>query len=398
MRLTLDDINFNQRKALVRVDFNVPLNEKGEITNDFRIQSTLPTLRKILADGGSVICMSHLGRPKGKVSAEFSLRPVAQRLGELLAQSVKFATDCIGPETEKMAADLQPGEILLLENLRFHSEETDNDSEFSKKLAGLADIYVNDAFGSSHRAHASTEGAARCFDQAVSGYLMEKELFYLKDKLDTPDRPFTAILGGSKISGKIDTIEFLLGKVDTLILGGGMVYTFYRAMGYEIGTSLVEEEKIDLAKALLDRVKKENLNLIIPDDVVVASEFSNESPAETVSVTAMPADKMGLDIGPATRRKFDEIIRNSKTILWNGPLGVFEFPNFAAGTNAIAESLAAATEKGAISVIGGGDSVAAVKNAGLSDKMSHVSTGGGASLELISGMTLPGVAALSEKA
>ena len=397
MRLTVNDINFKEKKALIRVDFNVPLNEKQEITNDFRIQSSLPTIKKVLADGGSVICMSHLGRPKGKAKPEFSLKPVQERLAELLKIDVKFANDCIGDEAIELAKGLKAGEVLLLENLRYYSQETDNDAEFSKKLASYADIYINDAFGTSHRAHASTVGVTKYFDQVVSGILLEKELLYLKDKLDSPERPFTAILGGSKISGKIDTIDFLLGKVDNLIIGGGMVYTFYKAMGYEIGSSLLEEEKVDLAKNILKRVKKENLNLIIPEDVLVTADFSNDSPTETVSVDQMPADKMGLDIGPVSREKFAKIIKESKTILWNGPVGVFEFPNFAHGTNAVAAALAEATTAGAVSVIGGGDSVAAIKNAGLSDKMSHVSTGGGASLELISGIKLPAVAELSEK-
>ena len=397
MRLTVNDINFNKKKVLIRVDFNVPLNEKQEITNDFRIQSSLPTIKKVLDDGGSVICMSHLGRPKGKIKSEFSLKPIQKRLAELLNRPVIFAADCIGQVTDTQASDLKPGEVLLLENLRFYIEETDNDADFSKKLASYADIYINDAFGTSHRAHASTVGVTAYFDQVVSGKLLEKELFYLKDKLDVLERPFTAILGGSKISGKIDTIDFLLGKVDTLIIGGGMVYTFYKAMGYEIGSSLLESEKVELAKSILARVKNENLQLVFPEDVLVTSDFSNDSPADLVPVNQMPSDKMGLDIGPKSREKFAAIIKNSRTILWNGPVGVFEFPNFAHGTNALAESLANATAKGAITVIGGGDSVAAVKNAGLSEEMSHISTGGGASLELISGIILPAVAELSEK-
>jgi len=397
MRLTVDDVNFKGKRVLIRVDFNVPLDEHMNITNDFRIQSSLPTIQKVLGDGGSVICMSHLGRPKGKVNPSFSLKPVQKRLSELLNTEVAFAADCIGAETEALAASMQPGSVLLLENLRFHPEEEKNDPDFAGRLAALGDIYINDAFGSSHRAHASTEGVTKHIDQAVSGYLMEKELFYLKDKLDHPERPFTAILGGSKISGKIDTIDFLLGKVDTLIIGGGMVYTFYKAMGYEIGTSLLEEEKVELAGEILKRVEKEGLKLVIPTDVVVAAEFSNEAASDIVPIDAIPADRMGLDIGPDTRTLFDSIIKKSRTVLWNGPVGVFEFENFAHGTNAVAQSLAEASDAGAVSVIGGGDSVAAVKKAGLSQRMSHVSTGGGASLELISGMTLPGVACLSEK-
>lgn len=396
-RMTIDDVNFRGKRALIRVDFNVPLDENLNITNDYRIVSSLPTIKKIVADGGSVICMSHLGRPKGEAKPEFSLKPVAKRLGELLETEVKFAADCIGDEAKAMAKDLKPGEVLLLENLRYYKQEEKNDPEFSKTLASLGDIYVDDAFGTSHRAHASTVGAAECFDTVLSGYLMEKELIYLKDKMENPERPYTAILGGAKISGKIDTINFLMGKVDNLIIGGGMAYTFYKAMGYEIGSSLLEEDKIDLAKELLKKAAKSSVNFMLPSDVVVAPEFTNDSPQTVVAVDAMPADQMGLDIGPATIEKFAAVVKASKTVLWNGPMGVFEFDNFAKGTDAIAKVLAEATAAGATSVVGGGDSVAAVKKLGFSKKLSHVSTGGGASLELISGLTLPGVAVISEK-
>lgn len=396
-RMTIDDVSFKGKRALIRVDFNVPLDENLNITNDYRIVSSLPTIKKILADGGSVICMSHLGRPKGEAKPEFSLKPVAKRLGELLETNVKFAPDCIGDEAKAMAKELKPGDVMVLENLRYYKQEEKNDTDFAKSLASLGDIYVDDAFGTSHRAHASTVGAAEYFDTVLSGYLMEKELIYLKDKMENPERPYTAILGGAKISGKIDTINFLMGKVDNLIIGGGMAYTFYKAMGYEIGTSLLEEDKIDLAKELLEKAEKSAVNFMLPSDVVVAPEFNNDSPQTVVAVDAMPADQMGLDIGPATIEKFAAVVKASKTVLWNGPMGVFEFDNFAKGTDAIAKVLAEATAEGATSVVGGGDSVAAVKKLGFSKKLSHVSTGGGASLELISGLTLPGVAVITEK-
>ncbi|KUK92885.1 MAG: Phosphoglycerate kinase [Marinimicrobia bacterium 46_43] len=396
-RLTVNDVNFKNQKVLVRVDFNVPVNDAGEITNDYRIVSSLPTLQKILNDGGSVICMSHLGRPKGEADPAFSLKPVQKRLSELLNREVKFAEDCIGEEAEKLAASLKPGDVLLLENLRFHKEEKKNDPEFAKKLASYADMYVNDAFGTSHRAHASTVGVTEYFEKVICGLLLEKELVYLKDKVENPARPFTAILGGAKISGKIDTIQHLLKKVDHLLVGGGMIFTFYKAMGYEIGNSLVEEDKVDLAKEILEEVKSSGVNFHLPVDVVAADAFENDAPAVIVPADQIPAGKLGLDIGPETVHLFSDIISKSKTVLWNGPMGVFEMPNFAIGTEAIAKALAEATEKGTISLVGGGDSVAAVNKLGYSDKISHVSTGGGASLELISGLELPAVAKISEK-
>ncbi len=396
-RLTVNDVNFKDQKVLIRVDFNVPVNESGEITNDYRIVSSLPTIQKILNDGGSVICMSHLGRPKGEYDPAFSLRPVSARLSELLKTDVKFAPDCIGEEAANLAKSLKPGDVLLLENLRFYKEETKNDPDFSKKLASYADMYVNDAFGTSHRAHASTVGVTEYFPKVVSGLLLEKELIYLKDKIENPSRPYTAILGGAKISGKIDTILHLLQKVDNLMVGGGMIFTFYKAMGYEIGKSLVEDDKIDLAKEILDKAKKSGVNFLLPVDVVAADAFENEAPAATVPVDNFPADKIGLDIGQESIQKFADIISKSKTVLWNGPMGVFEMPRFAVGTEAVASALADATDKGAVSLVGGGDSVAAVKKLGYSDRMSHVSTGGGASLELISGLDLPAVAKISEK-
>ncbi|KAB2908433.1 MAG: phosphoglycerate kinase [Ignavibacteriales bacterium] len=393
---TIDSISLKGKKVLIRVDFNVPLDEELKITDDNRIVESLPTIKKVISEGGKAILMSHLGRPKGKVNPKYSLKPVAERLSELLGQPVKFAPDCIGDEVNAMASNLQDGEVLLLENLRFHAEEEANDASFAEKLAQIGDVYVNDAFGSAHRAHASTEGVTRFIKTAVSGYLMKKELDYLGGALTDPVRPYCAILGGAKISGKIDVINNILDKVDTLIIGGGMAYTFFKAMGYEIGTSLLEEEKIDLAKELLNKIKASGLNFLLPVDVLVTSEFSNDSPAETVHFDKMPAGKMGLDIGPETVKLFSNAVKNSKTVVWNGPMGVFEFDNYAGGTNAIAEALVEATELGAITVVGGGDSAAAIAKAGLKDKVTHVSTGGGASLEFLEGKVLPGVAVLND--
>jgi phosphoglycerate kinase len=340
--------------------------------------------------------MSHLGRPKGAPNPKYSLKPAAVRLGELLEADVKFAPDCIGDQVKAIVNNLKNGEVLLLENLRFHSEEEKNNPEFSQQLAELGDVYVNDAFGSAHRAHSSTEGVTKFIKICASGYLMQKELDYLGVAVTEPARPFTAILGGSKISGKIDVIENLLPKVDYLLIGGGMAYTFYKAMGNEIGTSLLEAEKIDLAKEMLEKFKTSRAKVLLPVDNVVASEFKNESPSEVVSSDAIPADKMGLDIGPKTIEEFKKVILESKTVIWNGPMGVFEFDNFAKGTDAIAHALVSATESGAVTVIGGGDSAAAIKKAGLDEKVSHVSTGGGASLEFLEGKVLPGVAALND--
>lgn len=397
-RLTVNNVNFSNQRVLIRVDFNVPVDAEGNITNDFRIVSSLPTIKKVLADGGSVICMSHLGRPKGEgYEASFSLKPVQKRLSELLGLEVKFAPDCVGDEAAELAASLKPGEVLLLENLRFYKQEKKNDAEFAAKIASFGDAYINDAFGTSHRAHASTVGVARHFDKVVSGLLLEKELIYLKDKLEDPVRPYTAILGGAKISGKIDTIRHLMDKVDNLLVGGGMIFTFYKAMGYEIGNSLLEEDKVELAKEILEAVKESKVNFVLPIDVVTADKFDNDALSTIVDVDSISADQIGLDIGPRSVKQFSEIIANSKTVLWNGPMGVFEMPNFAKGTEAICAAVADATDKGAISLVGGGDSVAAVKKLGFSDRISHVSTGGGASLELISGLTLPAVAEISEK-
>lgn len=395
-KLSIDKVQLKGKNVLVRVDFNVPMNEKLEITDDKRIVAALPTIKKIIADGGKTILMSHLGRPKGKRNPEFTLKPAAIKLGEHLGIEVKFADDCIGDDVKNIVASMNDGDVLLLENLRFYAEEEKNDEEFSKKLASIGDVYINDAFGSAHRAHASTEGVTKFIDICASGFLMQKELEYLGKAVAEPKRPFTAILGGAKISGKIDVIKNLLPKVDNLIVGGGMIFTFYKAMGLEIGKSLLEEEKIDLAKEILEEVKSKNIKFILPKDIVVASEFDNESPAEVVSFDAMPADKIGLDIGAASIEEIKNIVLNSQTVIWNGPMGVFEMPNFAKGTFAVAQALADATDKGAITVIGGGDSASAVKKAGLSKKMTHVSTGGGASLEFLEGKDLPGVSALNE--
>ncbi|MDP2300829.1 MAG: phosphoglycerate kinase [Ignavibacteria bacterium] len=393
---TIDSVDLKDKRVLVRVDFNVPLDENLKITDDKRIVESLPTIKKIIADGGKAILMSHLGRPKGKVNPKYSLKPCAEKLSELLNKEVKIAPDCIGEEVRAMVDSLNPGEVLLLENLRYHDEEEKNDPEFAQKLSELGDIYVNDAFGSAHRAHASTEGITKFISTSVGGYLMEKELNYLGKALSEPAKPYCAILGGAKISGKIDVINNLLDKVDTLIIGGGMAYTFYKAMGFEIGTSLLEIEKVDLAKELLEKVKTKKLKFLLPLDVVVATEFNNDSPSEIKKIDEMPSDKMGLDIGPDSIELFCDAIKSAKTIVWNGPMGVFEFDNFAKGTNAIATALVEATSNGAITVIGGGDSAAAISKAGLEDKVSHVSTGGGASLEFLEGKILPGVAALND--
>ncbi len=395
-KLTIDKVELKGKRVLVRVDFNVPYDENMNITDDLRIRAALPTIKKIISEGGKAILMSHLGRPKGSPNPKYSLKPVAIRLSELLGNEVKFAPDCIGAEVKAMADSLKEGEVLLLENLRFHAEEEKNDSEFAKQLASLGDVYINDAFGSAHRAHASTEGVTNYIDICAAGYLMQKELDYLGDAIANPVRPFTAILGGSKISGKIDVIENLLPKVDNLLIGGGMAYTFYKAMGYEIGKSLLEEEKIELAREMLEKFKTSRKNVLLPKDNVVVPEFNNDAPYEVVDSDKIPTDKMGLDIGPKTIEAFRKVILESKTIIWNGPLGVFEFDNFAKGTFAIAEALAETTSKGAKTIIGGGDSAAAIKKANLEDKVSHVSTGGGASLEFLEGKVLPGVAALND--
>lgn len=395
-KLSIDKIELKGKRVLVRVDFNVPLDENLNITDDIRITSSLPTIKKIIAEQGKVILMSHLGRPKGAPVPKYSLKPAAKRLSELLGQEVKMASDCIGQEVSDLVSSMKEGDVVLLENLRFHAEEEKNVPEFAKELASLGDVYINDAFGSAHRAHASTEGVTKYINTCASGYLMQKELDYLGKAITEPERPYCAILGGAKISGKIDVIQNLFPKVDTLIIGGGMAYTFYKAMGHEIGKSLLEEEKVEMAKEILQKAKEAKVNFLLPVDVVVTPDFSNDAPSEVVGIDSIPADKMGMDIGPKTVELFKNEILKSKTVIWNGPMGVFEFDNFAKGTNAIATALVEATGKGATTIIGGGDSAAAIKKAGLDDKVSHVSTGGGASLEFLEGKQLPGVVALND--
>lgn len=390
---TIRDIDWQGKRALVRVDFNVPLDEQQRITDDTRITAALPTIQYVLDHGASVVLMSHLGRPKNKVVDTLRLDPVAKRLGELLQREVKKVNVTTGAEAEQAAQNLQPGDVLLLENTRFDAREEANDDSMAQELAKLGDVYVNDAFGAAHRAHASTEGVAKHLP-AVSGLLMEKELEYIGGAVENPKRPFVAILGGAKIKDKIPVIENLLPKVDKLIIGGGMAYTFYKAQGLEIGKSLLDETSLDFCRRVLQDAKDK---IELPVDVVVATEFNNDAERKTVSINNIPADYEGLDIGPETIKRFSEIIEGAKTIVWNGPMGVFEMPNFAVGTRAIAEALGRATAAGATTIIGGGDSVAAVEQMGLADQMSHISTGGGASLELLEGKTLPGVAALNDK-
>ncbi len=395
-KLSIDNMELKDKRVLVRVDFNVPLDENKNITDDRRITSSLPTIKKIISDGGKAILMSHLGRPKGGTDPKFSLKPVAKRLSELLNKEVKLAPDCVGEEVKKMVNQMKPGDVLLLENVRFHPEETKNDEAFSKQLAELGNVYINDAFGSAHRAHSSTEGVTKFIKTSAAGYLMQKELDYLGEAISNPKRPYCAILGGAKISGKIDVINNLLDKVDILLIGGGMAFTFFKAEGKEIGKSLLEDEKIDVAKELLNKLKNSKVKFYLPLDVVVANEFKNDSPCEVVDVDKIPADKMGMDIGPKTIKAFKDEILLSKTIVWNGPMGVFEMENFSMGTMEIAEALAKATKEGAVTVVGGGDSAAAISKAGLENNVSHVSTGGGASLEFLEGKELPGVVALSD--
>ena len=397
-KLTIRDIHCAGKKVLVRVDFNVPLDDKCKITDDTRIVESLPTIRKILADGGRAILCSHLGRPKGKPVPDMSLRPVAEHLADILGKPVKFAADCVGPEAEQKAAELKNGQCLLLENLRFHKEEEANDPEFSRKLASLADLYVNDAFGSAHRAHASTEGVTKYFDKSVAGFLIEKELKYLGQALTNPKRPFTAILGGAKISGKIDVINNLFDRVDNLLIGGGMAFTFFKAMGREIGRSLLEADKVALAKEILDKAKGKKVNFLLPVDCVVAGKAEESADVRIVPADAIPSDMIGLDIGPETLRKYSAVLSSSKTIVWNGPMGVFEVEKFSLGTIGLAGKMAEATDHGAVSIIGGGDSAAAADKAGVKDRISHISTGGGASLEYLEGKTLPGIAALTDAA
>ena len=392
---TIDQVELKGKRVLVRVDFNVPL-EDGNVTDDTRIRESLPTIRKIIASGGKCILMSHLGRPKGKRAMEFSLNPAAQRLSELLKQPVIMATDCVGEEIEKATKRMEAGQVMLLENLRFHPEEEKNDPGFSQQLAKLGDVYVNDAFGSAHRAHASTEGITKFLKPAVAGYLMKKELDYLGKALAQPARPFVAVLGGSKISGKIDVIENLIGKVDSILIGGGMAYTFFKAMGEEIGNSIVELDKVDLAHSLIKQAATSKTKLVLPADSRVAEELKAGVPTEVRSNRALRESDTAGDIGPEAEKNYAEIIGKAKTVVWNGPMGVFEIAEFAHGTKAVADALVEATKAGAVTVVGGGDSAAAMKKFGLEDGVSHVSTGGGASLEFLEGKDLPGVVALTD--
>lgn len=396
-KLSITDIDLHDKRALTRVDFNVPFDKDGSISDDTRIVASLPSIRHMVERGAKVVLMSHLGRPKGKPNPEFSLRPVALRLAELLGRPVGFAPACIGADTEALVAAMRPGDVLLLENVRFHAEEEANDPAFAAQLARLGDVYVNDAFGSAHRAHASTEGVARLLSPAVAGLLMQKEIDYLGKAVGNPARPYTAILGGAKISGKIDVIQNLMEKVDTLLIGGGMMFTFLKAKGLEIGSSLLEEDKLELAANILRDAEERGKTLLLPVDTVVADRFADDAEQRVVSVDGIPADMMGLDIGPETIALFARHIKASRTVVWNGPMGVFEMPNFAKGTLAVAHAMVDATNEGATTVIGGGDSAAAIAQAGLEDQVSHVSTGGGASLEFLEGKELPGVLALTDK-
>ncbi len=390
---TVRDIDVNGKKVLVRVDFNVPLDENKNITDETRINAALPTIKYLLENGAAVILCSHLGRPKGEFNMKYSLAPVAARLEEIFPGIVTFANDVIGESADKAVADIKAGQIVLLENLRFHAEEEKNNADFAKKLASYAEIYVNDAFGTAHRAHASTAGVAD-YLPAVAGFLIGKELDIMGKALENPERPFVAILGGKKVSDKIGVINNLLEKVDTLIIGGAMAYTFFKAMGLEIGKSLLEEEKIDLAKSLIEKAQAKGVNLLLPIDTLVADKFGEDANVMSVDRDQIPADWEGLDIGEKTRVLFADAVKNAKTVIWNGPMGVFEIEKFAGGTKAVAAALA---ECAGTTIIGGGDSAAAVEQLGYADKMSHISTGGGASLEFLEGLELPGVAALNDK-
>ena len=392
---SVDDINVKGKKVLVRCDFNVPLQD-GKITDENSLVAALPTLKKLIADGGKLILCSHLGKPKGEPKPELSLAPVAARLSELLGQEVKFAADdnVVGPNAKAAADAMQDGDVILLQNTRYRAEETKNGEEFSKELAGLCDVFVNDAFGTAHRAHCSNVGVTQFVDTAVVGYLMQKEIDFLGNAVNNPERPMVAILGGAKVSSKISVINNLLDKVDTLIIGGGMAYTFMKALGEEVGDSLLEADYLDYAKEMMDKAKEKGVNLLIPVDTVVADDFSNDANIKTVERGGIEAGWQGLDIGPKTRALFADALKDAKTVVWNGPMGCFEMPNFAAGTVAVAEALA---EIDATTIIGGGDSAAAVNQLGFGDKMTHISTGGGASLEFLEGKELPGVAAANDK-
>lgn len=391
----LSAADLSGKRVLVRVDFNVPLDDSGKITDDTRIRAALPTIQDLASKGAKVILTSHFGRPKG-VTESLRLTPVAARLGELLGKTVVKTDDCIGDDVQAKVSAMADGDVLLLENVRFYPEEEKNDPEFAKKLASVADVYVNDAFGTAHRAHASTEGVTKYLSPSVAGYLIEKELQYLQAAIENPQRPLVAIIGGSKVSSKIGVIEKLLEKCDKLILGGGMIFTFYKARGLSVGKSLVEEDKLELAKSLEAKAKERGVEFLLPSDVVVADAFSADANAQTVSINEIPDGWMGLDIGPDSVKLFQDALADCKTVIWNGPMGVFEFDKFAQGTEAIAHTLAGLTSQGTTTIIGGGDSVAAVEKVGVAEQMSHISTGGGASLELLEGKELPGIVALND--
>lgn len=384
------------KRVLVRADFNVPLDDQGNITDDTRIRAALPTIQDLISKQAKVILTSHFGRPKGKVVDSMRLTPVSDRLSQLLGQTVIKCDDCIGDEVASTVAAMQPGQVALLENVRFYAEEEKNDPEFAKKLASVADLYVNDAFGTAHRAHASTEGVTHFLKPSVAGFLIEKELEYLQNAIENPKKPLAAIIGGSKVSSKIGVIETLLEKVDKLLIGGGMIFTFYKARGLNVGKSLVEEDKLELAKMLEAKAKERGVDLLLPTDVVVADNFAADANAQTVSIENIPDGWMGLDIGPDSIKVFQDALAQCKSVIWNGPMGVFEFDQFAKGTEAIAHTLAGLTSQGVTTIIGGGDSVAAVEKVGVAEQMSHISTGGGASLELLEGKELPGIAALDD--
>ena len=391
---TVKDVIVNGKKVLVRVDFNVPLDENKNITDETRIIGALPTIKYLMENGAKVGLCSHLGRPKGEFNMKYSLAPVAKRLNELLDNKVAFASDVIGEDAKAKVAALKEGECVLLENLRFHKEEEKNADEFCKALSEFGEIYVNDAFGTAHRAHASTAGVAKYIETSVAGFLIAKELEIMGGALENPKRPFVAILGGAKVSDKIGVINNLIEKVDTLIIGGAMAYTFHTAKGYNVGLSRVEHDKVELAKELMEKAKAKGIDLLIPIDTVVSAEFSNDAPYQTVPSSNIPANMEGLDIGEKTREIFTNAVKNAGTVIWNGPMGVCEMPNFAKGTNAVAQALA---DSDAITIIGGGDSAAAITQLGFADKMTHISTGGGASLEFLEGLELPGVACLNDK-
>ena len=393
-KLVITDLDLKGKRAFIRVDFNVPFDDSGAISDDTRIRSALPTINKAIEMGAKVILASHLGRPKGKVNPKFTLKPVATRLQELLGKPVAFAEDCIGPEVEKMVSAMKEGGVLLLENVRFHAEEEKNEPEFAKSLSRLADVYVNDAFGTAHRAHATTEGITKHLPKAAAGFLMKKELDYLINAVENPARPFTAIVGGAKVSGKIGVLEHLSGKVNKIVVGGGMANTFFKAQGFEIGDSLCEDDMLDTAKKIMDKMKTNNVELLLPVDCVIAQNTEPGTLTKVVTVKNVPAGWRILDIGPESSKIFADAVKSSKTIVWNGPMGLFEIEAFSSGTFELARAVAASD---GTSIIGGGDSVLAVNRAGVADKVSFISTGGGASLELLEGKVLPGVAALTDK-